>query len=259
MSSVRFVGVLMLLLSVLSGCAQTSELYAVRQDNAGSKPFQHNADDRPRVLFGAGHEAAKPSFVAFLNDQCGPESTIRPTNSDADKARIEGGKTDDKSTWQTRNHRANDCALRVAAYAVDQCGWMTERQNEAAVTAQVLIFAALATAAGATDVIALAESPSSNKTTEAALATAVVSNGAGIKGALPSTVQTKPSDMISSSLGYAEAVGISDWHDFASDPGRNRGVPTSAAYVDYARLHDALLGMCAANAIGVRKPRRVAP
>jgi hypothetical protein len=226
----------------LTSCSQTEELMAVRTDNYYAKhgwvakdkdtgADVVHLDDRPRV--DPVDDRPKDSFRYFVANSC-----KNPPASHEDGA----------TGWPFKNYKSNYCAQIVASYAVDQCDWMALNQNKAAVTANLLAGTAFAAGALATDGLALAHSTNSNAAATAALASAVTANSGGVKNFIPANVAVAPDTMIKAAPVLADAVGLLDT-DFGSN-----GQPTDAAIVKLAHVHDQVLSMCGANAIGVRKP-----
>jgi hypothetical protein len=248
----KIVLIILLPLSTVS-CVQTEELYAVRPSYNESKTSwpddvdktKRDYDDRPRVILSS--ETVKSSFKAFLSNECGTSSGIRRTNEDAGENR---DTATDTTTWIARNHRSNDCSLRVAAYAADQCRWMAINQNKASTTASLATGAGFIAGALVTDGLAVAH-PTGDKTSAAALATAVTASGAGMKNFIPPLATVSPKDMIQAAPIVAEAVGLDDVGSFEKDTD-GKGVPSEDGIKKLARVHDEVLSMCAANAIGIR-------
>ncbi|UAK25755.1 hypothetical protein [Sphingomonas nostoxanthinifaciens] len=239
----------------LSGCVQTSDLYAVRQ---WEKPATLQPDDRPRI--NSGELEAKASFAKFVMDEC--------ANADVDISKSSLA----SNGWASNNTTAVVCVERIAAYAADQCIMITRRQNVVAGDANLALGAVTLGTGGAALYYAL-KGPS-EKDSEALLASAATASNTG-RGFLPTTASLKVSDLLSGALIYAEYSGVSkadieaikafklkDDHGkrspalqraAAAEIAKETDFERSADYsmVKLARVHDAVFAACGANAYGV--------
>lgn len=226
----------------LTGCVQTRDLYAVRYLD---RP-RWASDDRPRIdiSYSEIHKSEEPktSFEAMVDSQCRDDALPAPPALSK--------KSDAK--WADLNPRSARCAMRVAAFAVDQCEFITLHQNETSATANLVTGVAMIAGALATDAFALSGA-TNNKTSAAALATAVTANSSGVKGFFPANASTPVAAILAAGPAYAEAVGLADNADFnASTDGVKR--PTANGRMKLARVHDAAFSNCQANAYGLRRP-----
>lgn len=232
----KFWAAILLSVSLLqTGCIETNELYAVRQPAHRPEP---DTDDHPRVDL--AYETVKPSFKAAVIAYCeDPKDGLHATVND-----------ETKMAWKDRQPRANDCVIRIAAYAADQCTILTLHQNEWSQTANLLTGIAVIGSALVTDGYAIS-GHASDKTSTAALATAVATNSSGVKGYFPANANPPIDKMIPLAATYAEAVALKD-NDFPSPS----GPPSDATVMKLARLHDAVFSACTANAYGLHGKRR---
>ena len=237
----KITSLLIMMLLSLTACVQTDQLYAVHN---GPKPIGPR-DDAPRIYL--DKEQVKASFNTFLDAQC---SNLKSPNWQVTIKPGPDGHAPADTDWAHMNPISAVCAARVAAYAVDQCRYMTLQFNRAVLSTKVLVQSASIAAALATDGLALAHPNASNKTATAALAAAVAGN-AGNVGSIGDPLTVSPGDMIDAAPKYGEAIGLDDGSDFP------KAAMSSSAPAKLARLHDAVLSMCSANLLGTRRlPRR---
>jgi hypothetical protein len=264
MATRRLGSALVLFLPVISGCVQTSDLYAVRQ---WEDPRPADPDDRPRINY--DQLEAKRSFVERFDTLC-----PLPV----------GGPGLRKDTWDARNPEAAACVQQIAAYAVDQCITITRRQNVVSADAN-LALGAVTLASGLAAVTYAIKGSSDDRVTAASLVGATSASNQS-RSFIPSTnTIVQVSTMLKTATDYAAALGltaedikiahlyklvdadriITQWRATRSQlPKKDRknlkvpDIPGDDKIILWARVHDAVLANCGANAYGLvpaHKPR----
>jgi hypothetical protein len=252
----------------LTGCVQTSDLYAVRQWE-GPKPGE--PDDRPRINF--DQLEAKVSFVEFVKHEC----TKKNLGEKAQQAFPVNSWSNDELNWQ-----AAVCVQRIAAYATDQCIIITRRQNVVAADANLALGAVTLTA-GLAAVSYAIKGSSDDRITAASLAGAASASNTS-RGFIPTNSIVKVADFLAVAPSYAAAIGITNgdlekalnyepleahnilgkWSvenqkrqkEAKTTHTRSNIIPRpeitgDVEMIKFARVHDAVFANCSANAYGV--------
>jgi hypothetical protein len=237
----------LLMAAQLCGCIETEKLNALRPD--GGAKFAER-DDRPRV----NHlkDEAKESFIAFVANEC-RRSTLE--NLVAENPKLAPGQTASGGSGGAGPPAptiASLCVNRISAYAVDQCAWITRSQNKAALTTSLLMSFATIGAATASNIAILAHPSTASKSGASLLAASILGTSDKIKVLSTATVPWE--DMLKIGPAYADAISLQNSDipaDFTPDAASLDAWASDPGIKRLARVHDAVLGICTGNAIGI--------
>ncbi len=147
--------------------------------------------------------------------------------------------------WAKNNSKSKACVEIVISQALDECIAQTGAQNRVTTAGNIIIGAVMSLAGVANDVSALSKAKSSDSLSEAALATAITTDSAGVQKVFPAALALSIDKIVTSADSYVVISNFNDRGDWNCGS-KADGICIDQVKLKCSRLHDAVIASCPA-------------